>query len=157
MKKATKKIYRIIILSVVILFLLLLNDYMSYSMRIGNTRFYLLESIYTPNDGMPLLDLYYKDELTDGYKGVEMSGFPKNILWNEKFLISKNYNGNASTIISYVIINLDSVNVYGDNELKLHNFKTETEYNKYLQQEGISESQMKQVDNRISWWELLFK
>lgn len=37
-------------------------------------------------------------------------GFPLIILWNDKYLISKNYDGNHPIIIKYVVINLDSIN-----------------------------------------------
>ena len=129
---------------------------MSYSMRIGNTRFFLVETIAISRNGNPLLGLYYKD-MFGGYRGVEMSGFPKIILWNDKYLISKNHNGLDSTISSYVIINQDSVNTSDGDILGSHIFKEETDYNNYLQRIGLSESKMKIIDNRITWWELLFK
>ena len=106
MKKIITKV--LIILSVFIFLLLLFNHYMSYSMRIGNTRFYLIETMAMSKEGRPLLGLYYKDIL-GGYKGVGLNGFPKIILWNDKLLISKNYDGNDSPITSYAIIIKDSV------------------------------------------------
>lgn len=153
MKKVTK---RAAVLSVIILFLLLLNHYLSYSMRIGNTNFYLVETMTTSDDGKTLLGLCHKD-INGGYKGVEMSGFPQKILWNDKYLISKNYDGNTPTIINYVIIKIDSINVSDDFHPELYVLNSKTEYNYFLRQRGLSESNMKQIDNRISWWELLFK
>lgn len=145
-----------IILLVLFLFLLLLNHYMSYSMKIGNTSFYLVETMATSDDGKTLLALCHKD-INGGYKGIEMSGFPKNILWNDKYLISKNYDGNTPIIINYVIIKLNNINVSDGVISELYVLNTKTEYNNFLQQRGLSESNLKQIDNHILWWELLFK
>lgn len=153
MKK--KKYIIFIILSVFIILLTLLNHYMSYSMRIGDTRFFLVETMAISKNGKPLLGLYCKD-MYGGYKGVEMSGFPRIILWNDKYLISKNYNGNDTIITSYVIINQNSVNASDGDITILHNFKEETDYNNCLHQMGLSESKMKTINNSITWWELLF-
>lgn len=153
MKKVTKMA---IILLVLFLFLLLLNHYMSYSMKIGNTSFYLVETMATSDDGKTLLALCHKD-INGGYKGIEMSGFPKNILWNDKYLISKNYDGNTPIIINYVIIKLNNINVSDGVISELYVLNTKTEYNNFLQQRGLSESNLKQIDNHILWWELLFK
>lgn len=153
MKKVTKMA---IILLVLFLFLLLLNHYMSYSMKIGNTSFYLVETMATSDDGKTLLALCHKD-INGGYKGIEMSGFPKNILWNDKYLISKYYDGNTPIIINYVIIKLNNINVSDGVISELYVLNTKTEYNNFLQQRGLSESNLKQIDNHILWWELLFK
>lgn len=155
MKKKTFK-YLFISSVFLILLLLLLNHYMSYSMRIGDTRFYLIETMAISKDGKPLLGLYCKD-MYGGYKGLEMGGFPRIILWNDKYLISKNYNGKDTTITSYAIINQDSVNVLDGDIADLHIFKGETDYNKCLQRIGLSESRMKKINNNITWWELFFK
>lgn len=154
MKKGKYKYF--IILSIVIIALSVLNHYMSYSMRIGNTRFFLVETMANSNDGEPLLGLYCKVQ-DGGYKGVDMCGFPKIVLWNDKYVISKNHNGKDTTIISYVIINQDSVNASDGDIADLHVFNTETEYSNYLNIIGLPEREMKQIDCRISWWKLLFK
>lgn len=146
----------IIILLGVIIFLIILNHYMSYSMKIANSNFYLVETMATSKEGKPLLGLYYKDKY-GGYKGVDMSGFPKIILWNDKYLITKNYDGNDSSITSYVIINLDSVSASNGIISEPLILKTTTEYNDYMQQNRLSELKMKQIDNCILWWELLLK
>ena len=146
---------RIVIPIILIISLILLNHYMSYSMRIGNTSFYLVETMAMSNDGKPLLGLYHKEY--GGYKGVEISGFPKNILWNNKYLISKNFDGKDTTITNYIIINLDSVDVSNNVMKGLIILKTATEYNNYLQHNRLSESKMKQIDNRTSWWKALLK
>lgn len=153
MKKNTKIV---VALLVFFLFLLLLNHYMSYSMKIGNTDFYLVETMATSDNGKTLLSLCHKD-INGGYKGVEMKGFPKNVLWNESYLISKNYDGNTPRIINYVIIKLDSITVSNGAISELQVLNTKTEYNNFLLQRGLSESSMKQIDNCILWWELLFK
>lgn len=155
MKKGKYKYF--IILSIFIIALFVLNHYMSYSMRIGNTRFFLVETMANSNDGEPLLGLYCK-VMDGGYKGVDMCGFPKIVLWNDKYIISKNCNGKDTTIISYVIINQDSVNASDGDVANLDVLNTEKEYCNYLNIIGLSEREMKQIDcRRISWWKLLFK
>lgn len=101
----------------------------------------------------PLAGLYYKTPF--GYKGVEMPGFPRTVLWNDKYLISKNYDGNNSAFFCYVIINQDSVNASDGNIENIRVFITETDYYTYLQQIGLSESNMNQTDNHIAWWEVI--
>ena len=157
MKKNNLFYYIISIAFVVLIILVLLNNYMSYSMRIGETRFFLVETMATSKDGKPLLGLYFEVRNNGGYKGVEMSGFPKIILWNEKYLISKNYDGKDTTIANYVIINQNSVNSSDGSITDIHIYKREKDYNNYLQNIGLSESDMKTINNRITWWELLFK
>ena len=157
MKKNNLFYYIISIAFVVLIILVLLNNYMSYSMRIGETRFFLVETMATSKDGKPLLGLYFEVRNNGGYKGVEMSGFPTIILWNEKYLISKNYDGKDTTIANYVIINQNSVNSSDGSITDIHIYKREKDYNNYLQNIGLSESDMKTINNRITWWELLFK
>lgn len=151
MKKNTRKY--LVTLPLFILLLLWFNDLSSYSRRIGNTGFYFVETMAMSKDGKPLADLYYKTPFE--YKGVEMPEFPKAILWNDKYLISKNYDGNSLKFSSYVIINLNSVNASDGNIEDIHIFITEADYYTYLQQTGLSESNMNQTDNHIAWWEVI--
>ncbi len=155
MKKTKTKRYIIALIMLVFIIFTLLNHYMSYSMRIGDTRFFLLETMAMSKDGKPLLGLYC-EVMGGGYKGVEMRGFPRHILWNEDYLISKNYDGNDTTITNYVVINQDSVNLTDGNISGLRDFKAEADYINYVQQIGLSESKMKQIDNHITWWKMLF-
>ena len=151
MKKITFKHF--VVLLLIILFLLWGNDYLSYRRRIGNTGFYFVETMAMSKDGKALAGLYYKTPF--GYKGVEMPGFPRTVLWNDKYLISKNYDGNNSAFFCYVIINQDSVNASDGNIENIRVFITETDYYTYLQQIGLSESNMNQTDNHIAWWEVI--
>ena len=83
-------------------------------------------------------------------------GFPKIIYWNDKFVISKNFDGNNPEIVEYVIINLDSIEPnYGEMN-DIHRFRNEEEYYTYLKQIKLSEADMNQTDNHIAWWEILF-
>lgn len=153
MKKVFKKSVAILAtLSVLLVF----NHYMSYSMRIGDTNFYLVETMATSDDGKTLQGLYYKD-VNGSYKGVAMNGFPKNVLWNDKYIISKNYDGNTSAITNYVVIRLCNTSGSSDVISEQYVFVTKTEYNCFLKKSGISEFNMKQIDNRVLWWELIFK
>ena len=137
--------------------LLFLNHYyFSYSRRIGNTRFYLVETMVDSKAGKPLAGLYYKPIATSGFCGENTPGFPKIIYWNDKFVISKNFDGNNHEIVEYVIINLDSIEPnYGEMN-DIHRFRNEEEYYTYLKQIKLSEADMNQTDNHIAWWEILF-
>mgnify|MGYP003437341641 FL=1 len=152
-----KSLYKWLILIFIGFLLLFLNHYyFSYSRRIGNTRFYLVETMVDSKTGKPLAGLYYKPIATSGFCGENTPGFPKIIYWNDKFVISKNFDGNNPEIVEYVIINLDSIEPnYG--EMKdIHRFRNEEEYYTYLKQIKLSEADMNQTDNHIAWWEILF-
>ena len=152
-----KTLYKYIIILIFIGSLLFLNHYyFSYSRRIGNTRFYLVETMVDSKDGKPLAGLYYKPIATSGFCGENTPGFPKIIYWNDKFVISKNFDGNNPEIVEYVIINLDSIEPnYGEMN-DIHRFRNEEEYYTYLKQIKLSEADMNQTDNHIAWWEILF-
>ena len=149
-------LYKYLILIFIGSLSLFLNYYFSYSKRIGNTRFYLVETIVDSKDGKPLAGLYYKPIATSGYCGESTPGFPKIIYWNDRFIISKNFDGHNPEIVEYVIINLDSIEPnYGEMN-DIHRFRNEKEYYAYLKQIKISEADMNQTDNHIAWWETLF-
>ena len=152
-----KSLYKWLILIFIGTLLLFLNHYyFSYSRRIGNTRFYLVETMVDSKTGKPLAGLYYKPIATSGFCGENTPGFPKIIYWNDKFVISKNFDGNNHEIVEYVIINLDSIEPnYGEMN-DIHRFRNEEEYYTYLKQIKLSEADMNQTDNHISWWEILF-
>lgn len=152
-----KSLYKWLILIFIGTLLLFLNHYyFSYSRRIGNTRFYLVETMVDSKDGKPLAGLYYKPIATSGFCGENTPGFPKIIYWNDKFVISKNFDGNNPEIVEYVIINLDSIEPnYGEMN-DIHRFRNEEEYYTYLKQIKLSEADMNQTDNHIAWWEILF-
>ena len=152
-KKVKKIIKYILIPLVLIISLVLLNDYLSYSRRIGTTSFYLVETMAISKSGKPLTGLYYKPADASGYKGVEMPGFPVEILWNERFLVSKNFDGDSILINCYVVIDVDSINKADGIMRSIHKFRTVSDYNDYLKQIGISESDMHRTSNHIKWWE----
>lgn len=152
-----KLLYKWLILIFIGSLLLLLNHHcFSYSRRIGDTRFYLVETMIDSKKGRPLVGLYYKPIATSGYCGENTPGFPKIIYWNDKYVISKNFDGNNPEIVEYVIINLDSIEPnYGEmNDIR--RFQDKAEYYTYLKQINISETEMNQTDNHIAWWETLF-
>ena len=152
-----KSLYKWLILIFIGTLLLFLNHYyFSYSRRIGNTRFFLVETMVDSKAGKPLAGLYYKPIATSGFCGENTPGFPKIIYWNDKFVISKNFDGNNPEIVEYVIINLDSIEPnYGEMN-DIHRFRNEEEYYTYLKQIKLSEADMNQTDNHIAWWEILF-
>ena len=152
-----KSLYKWLILIFIGTLLLFLNHYyFSYSRRIDNTHYYLVETMVDSKTGKPLAGLYYKPIATSGFCGENTPGFPKIIYWNDKFVISKNFDGNNPEIVEYVIINLDSIEPnYGEMN-DIHRFRNEEEYYTYLKQIKLSEADMNQTDNHIAWWEILF-
>ena len=51
---------------------------------------------------------------------------------------------------------MDSVKPDNDEFTDIHIFTKEEDYYDYLQQINLSESNMKQTDNHIAWWDALF-
>ena len=156
--KKMKKKYGCLIILVIGLFILFINHYYwSYSRRIGETNFYLVETMADTKEGKPLAGLYYKPTAFSAYCGENIPGFPKTILWNTKYLISKNFNGKNSNIIQYVVINMDSITPSNGEMRDIHIFTNEKQYYDYLKQIQLLESNMQQTDNHIAWWECIFK
>ena len=152
-----KKRIGCLIISVIGLLLLFLNHYYwSYSRRIGDTCFYLVETMANSKEGKPLAGLYYMPTDNSMYCGECTLGFPEIILWNDKYVISKNYDGDSPEIIEYVIVNLDSINPNSGAMRDIHRFKDKKAYYNYLKQINLSEAEMNQTDNHISWLETLF-
>ena len=152
-----KSLYKWLILIFICSLLLFFNHYyFSYSRRIGNTRFYLVETMVDSKDGKPLVGLYYKPIAVSGYCGENTPGFPKTIYWNNQYVISQNYDGKSPDIIEYVIINLDSIDPNNGEMKDIHRFRNKEKYYTYLKQIKLSEADMNQTDNHIAWWEILF-
>ena len=78
---------------------------------------------------------------TTGYCGENTPGFPKIIYWNDRYVISKNFDGNNSEIVEYVIINLDSINPNFGEMNDIHRFRDEKEYYAYMKQIKLSEAE----------------
>ncbi len=146
----------IYIILVCIASLLILNDYFCYSRRIGNTRFYLVETMANSKDGKPLAGLFYKPTAVSSYNGENTPGFPKTILWNEHYIISKNFDGNNDEIVEYIIINMDSIKPEFGEMKKVNRFHDENTYYNYLRQINLSEADMSHTDNHIVWWQSLY-
>ena len=132
------------------------NYSLSYSRRIGNTRFYLVRTIADSQEGKPLAGLYYKPVATSGYNGENTPGFPVSILWNDKYIISKYFCGNNPAVIEYLIINMDSIKRDNGEMTDVRTFINEEDYKNYLKQIHLSESEMNKTDNHIAWWERFF-
>lgn len=149
MKK--KYIYLIIIVPIFVFLLLWLNDMLSYSRRIGDTRFYLVETFATSKKGKPLARLFYKQTDGLGYDGELTYEFPKVILWNDKYLIAKNYNGDSPAITSYTVINLKCTNTINNMSSCIRKFTKKNDYENFLKENNIKESAMNKTGNHILW------
>ena len=106
-------------------------------------------------DGKELAGLFYTQDARLGYYGGFSPGFPKSILWNDRYLISTNFDGEKSDILYYLVIDMDSINANGILDKNVHVFETESDYFIYLKQINLSESHMNKTDNHIVWWESL--
>lgn len=153
-----KRKYKLILsFSMLILLLLWLNKYTSYSRRIGDTNFYLVETLANSKNGTPLVGLYYKDITTGGYTGEFTPEYPQIILWNDKYLIAKNFDGNTPIIRSYIVINLVCINSTNKTFSCIHRFTEEGSYYRYLSQIKLAEKNMHKTDNHIVWWKNIIK
>lgn len=141
---------------VLICSVLILNHCTSHSRRIGNTRFYLVETMADSKEGKPLAGLYYKPTAISGYHGENTTGFPKTILWNDHYIISKNFDGDSPEIVEYVIINIDSINPDNGEMKEIHRFRDRQSYINYLKHIKLSEADMKQTGNHVAWLDGLF-
>lgn len=148
--------YKCLILLAIGSILFLNHHYWSYSRKIGDTNFYLVKTMIDSKEGKPLAGLYYKPTAISAYCGENTPGFPKYILWNNQYLISKKFDGNSPNIIEYVVINMDSINTDYGEITDIHRFNNQKAYSEYLKQIKLSEADMNQTDNHISWWENLF-
>lgn len=138
--------FKYLLLSIVAFLLLFwIHDKLSYRRRIGDTRFYLVESMAISKEGKPLVGLYYQPETISAYCGEYMPGFPRTILWNDKYLISKNYDGNTPDIIKYIVINMDSINVDNGEMKDIHVFAEEKDYYNYIKQLNLTESDLNET------------
>ena len=70
-------------------------------------------------DGKELAGLFYTQDARLGYYG----GFPKSILWNDRYLISKNFDGEKSDILYYLVVDMDSINANGIVDKYVHVFE----------------------------------
>ena len=151
--KRIKKRYIFLTLGVIAAFIILLNHFeLSYCRRIGDTRFYLVETLAISEKGKRLAGLYYMPTDGSGYYGGRTPGYPLTVLWNDHYIISKNFDGNNPVITEYVIINMDSI-IDETIELRdIRRFEDEKEYYNYLKEIGLSEDEMKQTDNHLGLW-----
>lgn len=118
--------------------------------RIGNTNFYLMETYAISKEGLPLANLYYKYDDSETYEGVCMYGYPLYIMWNSDYVITKNYDGNHSKIISYNIIRVYQ-SKSTNKPFKVYEFLTKSAYYIGLHNLGIDEQILKCTDNNIPW------
>ena len=78
------------------------------------------------------------------------------ILWNDRYIISKNFDGNKPEIVEYVIINIDSIESNFGEMKDIRRFQNKEDYYNYLKRIKLSEADMNQTDNHFAWWEALF-
>lgn len=146
-----KKYIFLLAVPIFVFLLLWLNNILSHSRRIGDTRFYLVETFATSKNGKPLARLFYKQTNGLGYDGEFTYEFPKVILWNDKYLIAKNYDGNSPAITSYTVINLKCTNTINNVNSCIRKFTKKKDYDFFLKENDIEESTMNKTGNHILW------
>ncbi|MCM1078170.1 MAG: hypothetical protein NC344_01765 [Bacteroidales bacterium] len=121
--------------------------------RIGNTSFYLVETMAISSEGHPLPNLYYsQNPYKDGFSGINQKGIPYRIFWNERFIVIKCSDINSKKIINYCIIkDLKTTNKNPDDNYNLHEYNRKDEYEEAMRFFGLNESEMFQTDNNIPW------
>lgn len=143
--------FKYLLLSIIAFLLLFwIHDKLSYSRRIGDTHFYLVETMAISKEGKILVGLYYQPKAISGYCGEFTPGFPQTILWNKKYLISKNYDGNTPDIIEYIVINMDSINADNGEMTDIHVLTEEKDYYNYLKQLNLKESDLNETPAEIT-------
>ena len=146
-----KKYIFFLMVPIFVFLLLWLNNILSYSRRVGDTHFYLVETFAISKEGKPLARLFYKQTDGLGYDGEFTYEFPKVILWNDKYLIAKNYDGNNPVITSYTVISLNCVNTINNVNSCIRKFTKKNDYENFLKENDIKEFTMNQMDNHILW------
>ena len=120
------------------------------SKRIGETDFYIMESFASTKQGKPLNSLYYKHDSLSVYEGILMAGYPVHIMWNDKYIVCKNSNGDNTSIINYVVL-VPNPSRLPEIPYDVNEFNSEKDYLCFLDQLGISESGMNYSDSHIPW------
>lgn len=152
-----KILRRLLLIPMIVFASLVVYKYCSYSRRIGQTRFYLVRTHAISKEGKSLAGLFYKPVDTNVYQGENLHGFPKQILWNEKYIISKNIDAANPYKTIYIIVNMDSIEQSTGGMWNIHEFQDERAYYNYLTEINLSEDQMNHTDNHITWLERLFE
>ena len=153
-KMKTLKLVFIIVLGFIFVFIIMLLmisvDIRLYK-RIGDTNFYLVESVgSTVEDGKTPSHLYYRydwDEESLG-EGLGLCGFPKQLFWNDKHLCLTNItysNGQINDTIYYII------EIEKRNELNIYKYETEAEFKSAEKELGLDESKMNHTDDNLPW------
>lgn len=144
----------IMVLFTIILFLGALGcgDITQYK-RIGNTNYYLVETMAISSEGTPLPNLYYSQNPgKDGFSGINQKGIPYLIFWNERFVVVKCSDINSKRITNYCIIeNFKTTNKNPDKNYNLHEYATMEEYKEAMKLFGLNEIEMYQTNNSIPW------
>lgn len=155
MKKHTQTfVLLMMVLFSIILFLGVLGcgDITQYK-RIGNTNFYLVETMAISPEGYPLPNLYYsQNPRKNGFSGINQKGIPYQIFWNERFLVVKCSDTDSGKIINYCVMeDLKTTNKNPGNNYNLHEYATKKEYEEAMKLFGLNEIEMNQTDNNIPW------
>ncbi len=155
MKKNIVKQFLLVIALIPILVLLVAlgyGDIMQYK-RIGDTNFYLVETMAMSSNGKPLPGLYYSQNTSEeGFCGINLGAVPSQILWNCRYIVVKCIDRDNKKLISYCIIKILKTSSFdpADN-YELHEYTKKDEYEKAMRNFGLKESEMNHTDNIIPW------
>lgn len=104
LKKRSKIIVVIIALLIFFVIMLGFTDVKQYK-RIGDTNFYLVETMAYSSNGKPIPGLFYSgNPRKAGFAGVSCMGVPLQIFWNDRYLVLKCTDRDSKRLINYCII-----------------------------------------------------
>ena len=148
-------IRRLLLMTVLIpisVFLAACVDLLQYK-RIGDTNFYLVETMANSSDGRPLPGLYYSRNPSEkGFSGISLDGVPYQIFWNNSYIVVVCTDREGKIIAKYCIIKIlitSSADCADDYEV--YEYATKNEYEKAMCYYGLKPSEMNHTDNRIPW------
>ena len=129
-----------------------LGDITQYK-RIGDTNFYLVETMAESSEGKPLPGLYYsRNPQKEGFSGTNLGAIPFQLLWNNTYIVVKCTDRDSKRLIKYCIIKFCNTSIHGRaGNYVLHEYTTKKEYERAMGYYGLNESEMNQTDNRIPW------
>lgn len=130
MKKNILKLFLFVIVLITILFFSVACVEIVQYKRIGDTNFYLVETMAISSEGKPLPGLYYSRRPQEkGFSGVSLGAIPFQLFWNNRYIVVKCTDRDSKRLIKYCIIKiLNTAFTDPEDNYELHEYTTEEEY-----------------------------
>lgn len=153
-----KKLVRLflIVSSCLLLMVLGLFAYMtvaeSYQYKwVGDTGFCIMESRAVDAKGVSLPDLYYAMP-SGAYMGVNMPGYPKDVYWDDQYLVVRCFDRNNRDSIAHNCI-IEYTREYSDTTMPYHvsAYDNKEDCDSAIVALNLDMLEMKYTDNHIPW------